>query len=944
MEKNEGLGIFSSKFVEMYQESKISTMCLANQFFLIGDEKGNLKIFKFTLKEDTYQFTEIEKKLVAKNKQIETIRWESSNSIIYVLCNKTLFVYQVPEFEIIQFDIKDEVVAITPNKHRENLNQILLITKKKKIKVFAFNREIRKLVQLEDKDLSVQETPDLMEWYGKWFCYSAKGKVYFINIGDGKCPKPQDVQASSLLYMNDSFFVNMNGFGMFLEPGGPKSCNPISLEEHNFKLMSLYKNYLVSLFDNKILINDINTTELVQVIPVEQSGGFSGKLLVANDSNIFFITGNKEGSEYHIWEIRELPLDKQIDKLLLKNRIDEACLALNNGINSLTPEKPNSIEEFFLKCGWSCFKRHNEASYAEAYNYFHISNLNPFELIYMFCSLLKVKPIHEEFIKLTPEQQRKVQIETILEKDKDKINLAVKFLIDVLKDKREYLMRTNNTSTETSMQIKTINFLKTNLSEVKLIKKEQGIPLLNVLQMINSTLVKALVKMEYVKEYGKIIIEDPCNTDYTSDGFLNDLNNDYSKIALAHIYEKKKDYENSLKVLKSYVGVGIDPKIRKCAKEAIIRIFKGFKAFKEIQSYKQCYEENITWVISEYKKESFEIQLETQVVDNDYFLNKLIPEVEKKKEVEPGTYQEAFLKHINDNPNYANEKYQTLLLEYMIENLSKDTPLNSPEAEIKDKKNYIILKESIEKWTLYNKIHILGLIKDTWLIEPQIFLYIKLEKYDRALGLLIELWKKNLNSDDLIKFCSQNYEKKETLFNDLFSLLIDEYNKVKDNEKQASEIKKFVLSLLKKFQTNELFDPEHRSQFKLIKFRILDPAKVLEKIPREWKIFDKKENSEEQELYKYIYYILSQYEHFSNTYKLLKELAQLDLLYNQKELYDCKNQSIIIENDSICNYCNKKIGNSIFVVYPNMKIFHSKCATNPSIDPRTKVDFSKAKI
>lgn len=39
--------------------------------------------------------------------------------------------------------------------------------------------------------------------------------------------------------------------------------------------------------------------------------------------------------------------------------------------------------------------------------------------------------------------------------------------------------------------------------------------------------------------------------------------------------------------------------------------------------------------------------------------------------------------------------------------------------------------------------------------------------------------------------------------------------------------------------------------------------------------------------------------------------------------------------------CAKKIGNTIFVVYPNLRVYHSKCAANHSIDPMTGVDFSK---
>ena len=50
-----------------------------------------------------------------------------------------------------------------------------------------------------------------------------------------------------------------------------------------------------------------------------------------------------------------------------------------------------------------------------------------------------------------------------------------------------------------------------------------------------------------------------------------------------------------------------------------------------------------------------------------------------------------------------------------------------------------------------------------------------------------------------------------------------------------------------------------------------------------------------------------------------------------------------IDSDKSCDLCKKKIGSTIFVVYPNMKVYHSKCAPNPNIDPVTGVDFSKKK-
>ena len=81
-----------------------------------------------------------------------------------------------------------------------------------------------------------------------------------------------------------------------------------------------------------------------------------------------------------------------------------------------------------------------------------------------------------------------------------------------------------------------------------------------------------------------------------------------------------------------------------------------------------------------------------------------------------------------------------------------------------------------------------------------------------------------------------------------------------------------------------------------------------------------------------------------NKYKIGKNLSEMGLVYKEKEAYEYKKKYVIIDDGKTCDLCKKKIGNTIFVVYPNLKVYHSKCAgNNYSIDPMTGVDFSKKK-
>ena len=67
----------------------------------------------------------------------------------------------------------------------------------------------------------------------------------------------------------------------------------------------------------------------------------------------------------------------------------------------------------------------------------------------------------------------------------------------------------------------------------------------------------------------------------------------------------------------------------------------------------------------------------------------------------------------------------------------------------------------------------------------------------------------------------------------------------------------------------------------------------------------------------------------------------MGLAYKAKEEYDLKQRYVKIDSDRTCDLCRKKIGSTIFAVYPNLKVYHSKCAPNSHIEPSTGVDLSK---
>ena len=100
---------------------------------------------------------------------------------------------------------------------------------------------------------------------------------------------------------------------------------------------------------------------------------------------------------------------------------------------------------------------------------------------------------------------------------------------------------------------------------------------------------------------------------------------------------------------------------------------------------------------------------------------------------------------------------------------------------------------------------------------------------------------------------------------------------------------------------------------------------------------------ENNEFFNYLSNIITEITEERNKYKITKNLSQISSFYKEKETMDLKKRYVLVDSNKICALCKQKIGNTIFVIYPNLKIYHSRCIKNLSIDPITGVDFSKKK-
>ena len=326
------------------------------------------------------------------------------------------------------------------------------------------------------------------------------------------------------------------------------------------------------------------------------------------------------------------------------------------------------------------------------------------------------------------------------------------------------------------------------------------------------------------------------------------------------------------------------------------------------------------------------------------------------------------------NKNCPDAHFQTLLLQYYIsllfDSFSENTSKNNVRMEGIAKKNYdAFMKYLTTQDSVYSKQTIFDKIKNSWLFEAKIYLYSQLNQHDKAINDLFTDAKVEKKFEALRKYCEENKESKPDIYQTYFKTLkkayddyqsaVDNYNNeieennkriniklendVKDiTEAEKEELKTINMEKRKKIkETQEIMKPFENEMLDLMKnisIEDLNPKIVLECAVEQWNICDK------GDFFDYLKKITEEYTVLSNKYRIAKSLSDKALEYKEMENYQLKKRHVNIDQDTLCSLCGKKIGSTVFVFYPNMKIYHSKCATNLNVDPTTGVDFTKKKF
>lgn len=151
-----------------------------------------------------------------------------------------------------------------------------------------------------------------------------------------------------------------------------------------------------------------------------------------------------------------------------------------------------------------------------------------------------------------------------------------------------------------------------------------------------------------------------------------------------------------------------------------------------------------------------------------------------------------------------------------------------------------------------------------------------------------------------------------------------------------------MLKILDLFVNGDLLDEEAKNnKNKLELLNLLNPKEILGLIPNDWKLNEPlDEKDKEKTLYNLLRFYLKEYAIINNNYKRLENLAKMDLIYKQMKLHELKDKHVLLDINTSCYLCNKKIqNNTVFLVYPNGHIYHSRCSPDLHIEIKTGRNF-----
>lgn len=805
---------------------------------------------------------------------------------------------------------------------------------------FKFNNQSGRF---EEDDADVQKLPDApaaLAWFDRTIFVAFKGRSYdrinlvektIAPIYQEQVPQRPLIKVISeeeiLILMNPDTGMSHNI--KTFEPL-PKSTIHIS---NKFVGITVVHPYIIILYDNMIQVFNVNVSRnkgrLLQEITLSKD---TGKGLASANNKVFFATTQ------NIYLLSLVPYKDQIFKCLMSGKVDDAQLIFDQYVSEDDPERAKKTEMFKVEASWVLIR---DLNFKNARNMIADTNFDLKELLALFREYL---PTTKDVVNnINIANKRNITMSLVIDEaiksgrapqefrqDPSKVKkIAKEFLAFVLENRRAYYLANYDESHFHEVPKFTTTGFSLLADEVKKgLMIEHSIQ--NLLEMIDFALIRLYAEFkEEVKL--SLFLDNPkiyCKAYLTDlEPYVLDLKNLNPSI-VAKFYEQFGKLREALEIWRD-LGNSVKFEVSEQAAEQTIRILKNCKDSKLILEY-------LKWVLIKTPKIAMRVfsVLDEKVVHPDKMIEYLEQNISNPANAR--MLKEKFLEvQVLDN-KIEDEKYHTILAKYYVQQLFEMRPRDYKDEQYDkkfqgDKKMESLMKKFHDflrdPKAKYRSDTILQEIKDSWLFDDEIYLYGKEKQHQKALKKLLE----NHHFIYAEEYCSS---KNEGLLTELFKLYIrlylDTEAEMKNKpSKECDQILQTLKILINTFLKKYASHPQ------------LDPLAVVELIPEDWLISGDEENNG---VYIFLTASLSSRLHKRRNTKIAKSLCEMDQLNVECTVAKAQQANVKITQDRNCSVCGKKIGEKVFVVYPNGVTTHHTCRADNDLHicPVTKQNFQKS--
>ncbi|TMW57268.1 hypothetical protein Poli38472_003193 [Pythium oligandrum] len=272
----------------------------------------------------------------------------------------------------------------------------IALLKKKAVMIYQYHNSDKTYKYL--REFPTPETPEAMAWYRNKVIVGLRKTYVILNDKSGESqtvnsPGLQDLQSFpivKLLPKEEALITVMDKVGVYVGLNGePLPKNSINWTQSPSSV-EFTAPYLVGLIPRVgVEIHSTADNSFVQMLPISRvscifSNGMKWDMepRPGGDSEDVVIVGVRDGSKSAVLKVEQMPMDQQIGELLDRGKIEEAQDIVKKAINGLPSEKQRSKIKRFQRQAMVALLRRLE--FDSAVDYMYRSAVEPCELIAFF--------------------------------------------------------------------------------------------------------------------------------------------------------------------------------------------------------------------------------------------------------------------------------------------------------------------------------------------------------------------------------------------------------------------------------------------------------------------------------------------------------------------------------------------------------------------------------